>query len=57
MGDAQTLLASLPAWGIDLAWVERRLEDEGVEKFIQTFDKLVAALTAGVSGAPSKAVH
>ena len=46
LGDAQAVLASLPAWGIDLAAVERRLEDEGVEKFIQPFDKLCAALAA-----------
>jgi transaldolase len=45
LGDAQALLAALPAWGIDMAKVERKLEDEGVEKFIQPFDKLMAALT------------
>jgi transaldolase len=44
LAEAQALLAALPAWGIDLAKVERRLEDEGVEKFIQPFDKLLAAL-------------
>jgi len=44
LGDAQALLASLPAWGIDLRTVERKLEDEGVEKFIQPFDRLTAAL-------------
>jgi transaldolase/transaldolase/glucose-6-phosphate isomerase len=45
LGEAQALLAALPAWGIDMAKVERKLEDEGVEKFIQPFDKLMAALT------------
>jgi transaldolase/transaldolase/glucose-6-phosphate isomerase len=44
LGDAQALLASLSAWGIDLRKVERRLEDEGVEKFIQPFDRLMVAL-------------
>jgi transaldolase len=44
LADAQALLAALPAWGIDLATVERRLEDEGVEKFIQPFDKLLVAI-------------
>jgi transaldolase len=44
LAEALALLAALPALGIDLAKVERRLEDEGVEKFILPFDKLLAAL-------------
>lgn len=44
--EAEALLAALPAWGVDMAKVERRLEDEGVEKFVQPFDKLMAALAA-----------
>ena len=46
LAGAQALLAALPAWGIDMAVVERRLEDEGVRKFIQPFDKLLAVLNA-----------
>jgi transaldolase len=45
-GEAARLLKRLPTLGIDLAAVTQQLEDEGVTKFNQPFDKLIAALAA-----------
>jgi transaldolase len=47
---AQALLASLPGWGVDMAQVEQRLEDEGIEKFVQPFEKLMAAVAKRAEG-------
>jgi transaldolase/transaldolase/glucose-6-phosphate isomerase len=38
----------LPALGISLDNVTQQLEDEGVEKFIQPFDKMLEALAQRV---------
>lgn len=46
VGEAARLLKRLPTLGIDIDQVTQRLEDEGVEKFNQPFDKLMAALAA-----------
>jgi transaldolase len=43
------LLARLTEIGIDLDLVAHRLEDEGVEKFKQPFDKLLASIAAKAS--------
>lgn len=42
--EAQRVLARLPETGIDLDAVTKELEDEGVEKFVQPFDKLMQTL-------------
>ena len=42
--EAGLLLARLPQLGINIDKVTQQLEDEGVEKFTQPFDKLLAAL-------------
>ena len=47
---AQALLAALPGWGVDMAQVEQRLEDEGIEKFVQPFAKLMEALAKRAEG-------
>jgi transaldolase len=41
---ARKVLDMLPEVGIDLMKVTQQLEDEGVEKFVKPFDKLVKAL-------------
>ena len=41
----QEVLARLPEVGIDLAQVTQQLEEEGVQKFSEAFDKLMKALT------------
>lgn len=41
---AKQVLASLPKLGIDLVQVAQQLEDEGVKKFNEPFDKLMQAL-------------
>ena len=46
VGEAARLLKRLPTLGIDIDQVTQQLEDEGVEKFNQPFDKLMAALAA-----------
>jgi transaldolase len=43
---AERRLRQLPDVGIDLAAVTRQLEDEGVQKFIVPFDKLMSSLEA-----------
>src|ERR1017187_9032164 len=42
--EAHWVLARLPELGTDIDKVKRKLEDEGVEKFKQPFDKLMATL-------------
>ena len=42
--DAKRVLAALPEFGIDLDRVTQQLEDEGVKKFNEPFDKLLASL-------------
>ena len=44
MDAAATVIASLPARGIDLAAATDQLEREGVQKFVQPFDALIAAI-------------
>ncbi len=44
--EAEAVLASLPSLGIDLDGVIARLEAEGIQKFIEPFDKLMATLEA-----------
>ncbi len=41
---ARRVLEMLPRVGIDLMEVTQQLEDEGVEKFVKPFDKLITAL-------------
>ena len=43
-GDAQAVMDTLAAGGIDLTDVNRTLEEEGIEKFATSFDKLLAAI-------------
>ena len=42
--EARSVLERLPELGISIDKVTQQLEDEGVEKFNQPFDKLMAAL-------------
>ena len=44
LAKAAEILAGLAKLGIRIDDVTRQLEDEGVEKFIQPFDKLMATL-------------
>ncbi len=44
VGDARWALEELPNVGVNIDNVTRQLEDEGVEKFNQPFDKLMATL-------------
>jgi transaldolase len=46
MDQARAVLEELPTLGVDIQQVTQRLEDEGVEKFNQPFDKLMQALQA-----------
>jgi transaldolase len=41
---ARKVLDMLPEVGIDLMKVTQQLEDEGIEKFVKPFDKLITAL-------------
>ena len=50
------LMARLTEIGIDMDAIARRLEDEGVEKFKQPFDKLLAAIAEKAS-APTPPTH
>jgi len=45
---AQALPAQLAALGIDLAGVSEQLEEEGVRKFIQPYDQLLATLDTAI---------
>ena len=44
MNEARQVLDALPSFGIDLAKVAQQLEDDGVKKFNEPFDKLLASL-------------
>ncbi|MGE4354090.1 MAG: transaldolase [Oscillospiraceae bacterium] len=44
IAQAEEVLKRLPALGIDMDDVVRRLEDEGIQKFIEPFDKLISTL-------------
>jgi transaldolase len=44
VGEARSVLERLPELGIGIDSVTRQLEDEGVEKFNQPFDKLMETL-------------
>jgi transaldolase len=43
-GDARRVMDALAAGGIDFADVNRMLEEEGIEKFTKSFDKLMGAI-------------
>ena len=43
-GEAQAVMDTLTAGGIDFTDVNRTLEEEGIEKFATSFDKLLAAI-------------
>jgi transaldolase len=47
VAEAAHILKHLPETGIDLDRLTQQMEDEGVAKFIQPFDQLMAALTKG----------
>lgn len=49
--DAAALLDRLGALGIDLAQVTAELEDEGVEKFIVSWNELIDSVASGLDGA------
>jgi len=58
MDHAHAVLEQLPKLGVDLAAVTQQLEDEGVTKFNQPFDKLMQAVQskqAGVRAGGAKA--
>lgn len=44
LDEARAVIASLPGLGIDLDAVTQRLENEGVDKFIEPFDQLLQAV-------------
>ena len=44
LDEARRVLDVLPKLGIDLAEVARRLEDEGIQKFGDPFDRLLDSL-------------
>lgn len=48
--EAYQLLDSLPSVGIDLDAVTQQLEDQGVEKFITAFNRLMASLKEKAAG-------
>jgi transaldolase/glucose-6-phosphate isomerase len=45
LDEAKQVLESLPELGIDLEAISQQLEDEGVDKFIHSFDRLMDALS------------
>jgi transaldolase len=47
---ANWVLEQLPELGIDIDQVTQRLEDEGYEKFVEPFDKLMGALEKAIPG-------
>ena len=47
---AQALVAALTRLGIDLEQVAEQLEQEGVLKFVEAHDRLLAALAARCGG-------
>jgi len=44
LAEAGQVLKDLPGLGIDLARVTQALEEEGIEKFVRPYDKLLAGL-------------
>ncbi len=44
MENARWIFENLPKLGIDIDTLSQRLEDEGIQKFIEAFDKLIIAL-------------
>lgn len=46
VAEAQSLVDSLPSAGVDLKQVEQQLEEEGLVKFTQPHEKLMAALAS-----------
>jgi len=44
--EAERILASLPTLGVDLNKLTQQLEDEGLQKFIQPFEKLMESIQA-----------
>jgi transaldolase len=53
--EAQAVLKRLPDAGISLDAATQRLEDEGVEKFVKPFDKLIRALEEKITKAKASA--
>jgi transaldolase len=43
-GEARRVMDALAAAGIDLADVNRTLEDEGIDKFVKSFDQVIGAI-------------
>jgi transaldolase len=54
---AREVLESLPKLGIDIDQVTQQLEQEGVEKFNQPFDKLMQAVASKQAGAGDQALR
>ncbi|RYY09445.1 MAG: transaldolase, partial [Cytophagaceae bacterium] len=52
---AQAVLRDLPKVGIDLAAMTQQLEDEGVQKFIEPFGKLIDSVEKKRQAAVEKA--
>ncbi len=55
LDDARRLFERLPELGVDIDAVTRRLEQEGIEKFNQPFDKLMQRVGERVAAAPRAA--
>jgi transaldolase len=56
LDQARAILEELPTLGVNMQQVTQKLEDEGVEKFNQPFDKLMRALEAKrTTAAPAQA--
>jgi transaldolase/transaldolase/glucose-6-phosphate isomerase len=53
--DARRVMDALAAGGIDFADVNRTLEDEGIEKFVKAFDKLLGAIAQKRAPSPVEA--
>jgi len=51
---AAHLLAELPTFGVDLDAVTQQLEDEGVEKFIKSWEQLVETVADGLQKSAAK---
>lgn len=45
VAQAAEILEGLPDLGVDIDLITQQLEDDGVRKFIESFDKLIAAIT------------
>jgi hypothetical protein len=44
LAEARTVLALLPEFGIDLGDITQQLEDDGIQKFKEPFDRLMSTL-------------